>query len=105
MKEIQHGGKLEEMIWDEFNRNWDELACQSEIALAELRRRKEADLLKGFEKELPPGDGRKAFDKSLLSITDNYRVLLSNTLKEISNVVLVQRGFIVYQGQSNNIAG
>jgi len=35
---MQHGGKLGEAIWDEFNQNWDELAYQSEIALAELRR-------------------------------------------------------------------
>jgi len=40
----------------------------------------------------------KAFDKGLLSITDDYRLLLANTLKEFSNVVSVQRGFIVYEG-------
>jgi len=40
----------------------------------------------------------KAFDKSWLSITDNYRLLLCNTLKGLSNVVSVQRGFIVYGG-------
>jgi hypothetical protein len=40
----------------------------------------------------------KAFDKSWLSIIDNYRLLLCNTLKDLSNVVSVQRGFIVYGG-------
>jgi len=163
VKGMQHGAKLEETIWDEFNQNWDELAYQSEIALAELRGQKELDLVKRFEKELPPGNERKAFakvrinqsffremilasyrtrcavcslpkpellvashivpwslnvslrmnpkngicmcvlhdkafDKGLLSIADDYRILLSNTLKKLPNEVSVQRGFIVYEG-------
>jgi predicted restriction endonuclease len=40
----------------------------------------------------------KAFDKGLLSIADDYRILLSNTLKKLPNEVSVQRGFIVYEG-------
>ncbi|MFT7483686.1 MAG: putative restriction endonuclease, partial [Oceanospirillaceae bacterium] len=27
---LSNGGKLEQVIWDEFHRNWDELAFESE---------------------------------------------------------------------------
>jgi len=163
VKGMQHGGKLEEKIWDEFNQNWDELAYQSEIVLADLRGQKESDLVKKFEKELPPGKEReaivkvrinqnffremilasyrnrctvcslsetnllvashivpwsfntslrmnprngicmcvlhdKAFDKGLISISDDYELLLSKTIKRLSNEVAVQRGFTAYDG-------
>lgn len=163
VKGMQHGGKLEEKIWGEFNQNWDELAYQSEIVLADLRGQKEADLVKKFEKELPPGKEReaivkvrinqnffremilasyrnrcavcslsetnllvashivpwsfnislrmnprngicmcvlhdKAFDKGLISISDDYELLLSKTIKRLSNEVAVQRGFTSYDG-------
>lgn len=160
---MQHGGKLEETIWHEFNQNWDELTYQSEVALVELKGQKELDLIEQFESELPPGKERKAlakvrinqsffremilasyrtrcavcslpqsellvashivpwsvdaslrmnprngicmcvlhdkaFDKGLISITDDHRVLLSNTLRKLSSEVSMQRGFIVYEG-------
>lgn len=37
IKGMQHGSKLENKIWNQFNSNWEELAYQSEIALAKLR--------------------------------------------------------------------
>jgi putative restriction endonuclease len=42
---MTHGGKLEEKVWNEFNQNWEELAYQSEIAVAELKGIKKYDLL------------------------------------------------------------
>lgn len=70
VKGMQHGGKLEEKIWDEFNQNWDELAYQSEIVLAYLRGQKESDLVKKFEKELPLGKEREAVVK--VRINQNF---------------------------------
>ncbi|MEW6108955.1 MAG: hypothetical protein AB1632_07310 [Nitrospirota bacterium] len=43
---MSHGSKLEEKIWNEFNQNWEELAYQSEIILAELKDPKRNELLR-----------------------------------------------------------
>jgi putative restriction endonuclease len=40
----------------------------------------------------------KAFDRGLMSITDNYKVLLSASIKKLSNELAVQRGFLPYDG-------
>lgn len=165
IKGMQHGSKLDEKIWNEFNQNWEELAYQSEIILAELKGLKRYDLIKSlikFEKELPEGKERetfakvrinqnffremilasyrsrcaicslpetnllvashiipwavnvslrmnpqngicmcslhdKAFDRGLIAISDNFRLLISTTMKKLSDEVAVQRGFLPYQ--------
>ncbi len=33
VKGLSHGSKLDKVIWDEFNQNWDKLVCQSEMVL------------------------------------------------------------------------
>lgn len=163
IKGMQHGSKLEEKIWNEFNQNWDELAYQSEIALADLKGLKNYDLIKKFEKDLPEGKEKeavvkvrinqnffremilasyrsrcavcslpesnllvashiipwsfdislrmnprngicmcvlhdKAFDKGLISVSGDYKLLISTTIKRLSNEAAVQRGFLLYQG-------
>jgi putative restriction endonuclease len=166
IKGMQHGSKLEEKIWNDFNQNWDELTYQSEIILSKLKGLNYSDLIKKFEKdysELPEGKEKeavvkirinqnffremvlasyssrcsicslpeinllvashiipwsinsslrmnprngmcmcvlhdKAFDRGLMSITDNYKVLLSASIKKLSNELAVQRGFLPYDG-------
>lgn len=158
---MQHGSKLEEQIWNEFNQNWDELAYQSEIALANLKGLKHHDLIKQFE-DIPEGKEReavvrvrinqnffremilasyrsrcsvcslpetnllvashiipwavnisirinpkngicmcvlhdKAFDKGLVTINDDYKLLISTKIKRLFNEPSVQRGFLPYQ--------
>lgn len=165
IKGMQHGSKLEEKIWNEFNQNWEELAYQSELILSELKGLKRNELIKNlakFEKEFPEGKERetiarvrinqnffremilasyrsrcaicslpetnllvashivpwsvnvplrmnpqngicmcalhdKAFDRGLIAISDNYRLLISTTIKKLSDEVAVQRGFFPYQ--------
>ncbi len=162
---MQHGSKLEEIIWNEFNQNWEELAYQSEVILAELKGLKRNELIKNlanFDKELPEGKERdavakvrinqnffremilasyrnrcaicslpeinllvashiipwavnvslrmnpqngicmcslhdKAFDRGLIAISDNHRLLISTAIKKLSDEVAVQRGFLPYQ--------
>lgn len=36
IKGLSHGSKLDKVIWEEFNQNWDELVCQSEFVLESL---------------------------------------------------------------------
>lgn len=163
IKGMQHGSKLEEKIWNEFNQNWDELAYKSEIVLAKLKGLRHYDLIKKFEKDLPEGKEReaivkvrinqnffremilssyrnrcavcslpeanllvashiipwsvdislrmnprngicmcvlhdRAFDKGFIAIGDDYKLLISTTIKRLSNEAAVQRGFLVYQG-------
>ena len=163
IKGMRHGSKLEEKIWNEFNQNWEELAYQSEIALAKFKGLKHYDLLSKFEKDLPEGKEKesvvkvrinqnffremilasyrnrcticslpevnllvashiipwsvnislrlnprngicmcvlhdKAFDKGLITINDDYKLVLSTTIKRLSNEVAIQRGFLPYQG-------
>ncbi|MEW6110196.1 MAG: HNH endonuclease [Nitrospirota bacterium] len=40
----------------------------------------------------------KAFDRGLITISDNYRLLVSTTIKNLSDEVAIQRGFLPYQG-------
>lgn len=171
IKRMQHGSKLEEKIWNEFNQNWEELAYQSEIILAELKGLKRHDLIKSllrFEKELPEGKEKeavvkvrinqnffremilasyrsrcavctlpetnllvashivpwsvnislrlnprngicmcalhdKAFDKGLITISDDYKLSLSAAIIKLSGEVAIQRGFLVYQGTEINL--
>ncbi len=161
IKGMQHGSKLEEKIWNEFNQNWEELAYQSEIALGELKGLNKYDLIK-LEEDFPEGKVKeavikvrinqnffremilagyrsrcavcslpeasllvachiipwsinislrmnprngicmcvlhdKAFDKGLITIRDDYKLLVSKIIKRLSNEVAVQRGFIPYE--------
>ena len=162
IKGMQHGSKIEEQIWNQFNKNWEELAYQSEIAIAKLKGLKrydltrfEENLLEGKEKKavlkvrinqnffremilasyrsrcavcsLPkanlliaahiipwsinillrmnPRNGicmcvlhEKAFDKGLITISNDYNLLVSDTLKRLSDEIAVKRGFLVYEG-------
>jgi putative restriction endonuclease len=162
VKGMRHGSKLEEKVWNEFNRDWEELAYQSQLAIASLEGGKHHDLakseetfLEGREKEafvkvrltqrffremvlssyrtrcavcsLPeesiliaghiipwsinaslrmnPRNGicmcalhDKAFDKGLISITDDFKLAVSKTIKRLHNEVSIQRGFLVYEG-------
>lgn len=163
IKGMQHGSKLEEKLWNEFNQNWDELAYHSEIAIANLRGLKHDDLIKKFEKDLPEGKEidavvkirinqsffremilasyrsrcavcslpetnllvaghiipwsyniplrmnprngicmcvlhDRAFDKGLIAISDDYKLLISTSIKRLSNEMAIQRGFLLYEG-------
>ena len=163
VKGMQHGSKLEEKVWNEFNQNWEELAARSEIEIAGLKGIKPDDLIKwekedleGREKEtivkvritqkffremvlasyrtrcavcsLPeerllvaghiipwsvdasirmnPRNGicmcalhDKAFDNGLISITNNYQLILSKSIKRLHNEISIQRGFLLYEGK------
>ena len=63
LKGMMHGSKLDEVVWNEFNNNWDELAYQSEVALAELKGQAKGNLMSHIE-ELPEGKERAAVVKA-----------------------------------------
>jgi len=39
----------------------------------------------------------KAFDKGLITITDDYKLMISKTIKKLYNEVSIQRGFLIYE--------
>ena len=163
VKGWQHGSKLDEKIWNKFNQNWEDLAYQSEIALAQLKGLKEYEIVPS-EEDIPEGKVReaivkvrvnqnffrqmilagyrsrcsvcalpredllvaghiipwsenvslrmnprngicmcvlhdKAFDKGLITIDDDYKVILSRNIKRISDEPAIERGFIAYEGK------
>lgn len=163
VKGWQHGSKLDEVVWNKFNQNWEKLAYQSEIALAQLKKQKHHEIIppeeglpKGKDREaivkvrvnqnffrqmilanyrnrcsvcsLPiegllvaghiipwsknvalrmnPRNGicmcvlhEKAFDKGFIAISDDYKILLSKTIKKIFNEPFVKRGFGSYESK------
>lgn len=42
---LAHGSKLEKVVWDEFNGNWDKLAFESEKLIAKFQNRKVEEIL------------------------------------------------------------
>jgi len=162
VKGMQHGSKLEEKIWNEFNHNWEDLTYQSEVLIAEIKGLTHYDLIK-IEEEIPEGKEKdaiikvrlnqkffremilasyrkrcavcslpeeslliaghiipwsintslrmnprngicmcalhdKAFDKGLITITDDYKLMISKTIKKLYNEISIQRGFLLYEG-------
>ncbi len=60
---LANGSKLEEVIWNEFNGNWDNLAFESEELIAKFQNKK-VEQTEGLEKEVfPEGKEREAIIK------------------------------------------
>jgi putative restriction endonuclease len=161
---MSHGSKLEQVVWDKFNNNWEELAYESELLLAKSTGKNEIDIIEDID-TLPAGRDReaaakvrvnqnffrsmilanyrnacaicsmpeprllvaahiipwsvdpslrmnptngicmcvlheKAFDAGLITITNDYLLMLSNEVKKYASNLAIQRGFIVYDGCS-----
>jgi len=164
IKGLVNGSKLEEVIWEEFNNNWEKLAFESAILIAKFQNKDieqvediEMDNFpKGKEREtviktrvnqnffrsiilssynvkccisglsipdflvashivpwsidkknrINPRNGLclnsihdKAFDKGFITVTPDYKVLISNFFDEYSNNESVQDFFIKYKNQ------
>jgi putative restriction endonuclease len=62
---LANGAKLEEIVWNEFNGNWDDLAFESEELLAGFKNKKLQDIYDLSEiTEFPPGAERQSYIKS-----------------------------------------
>ena len=165
---LGNGSKLDEIIWNEFNGNWDKLAFESEKLIAEFQNKSIEqietlnieDFPKGEEREtiikarvnqsffrstilssynlkccitglsipdflvashiMPwskdlenrtnPHNGLclnsihdKAFDRGFITVTPNYKILISNFFDDYSNDLAVKDFFKKYQNQSINL--
>lgn len=62
---LSNGGKLEETIWEEFNNNWDKLAYESELLIAQFQNKKIEEIISINSEiaEFPIGREREAMIK------------------------------------------
>jgi putative restriction endonuclease len=162
---LVHGSKMEEVVWDEFNGNWEKLAFQSESLIAKFQNKKIQDLYDFDLENMPKGKTRetivkarvnqsffrsailssynvkccitglsisdflvashikpwskyesirtnphnglclnsihdRAFDKGYLTVTADYKILVSKYFNDYSEDKAVQDFFIRYQNQS-----
>jgi putative restriction endonuclease len=56
---LSNGGKLEETIWEEFYNNWDKLAFESEVLIAQFQNKKIEDIIDTDPTEFPAGRERE----------------------------------------------
>lgn len=165
---LGNGSKLDEIIWNEFNGNWDKLAFESEKLIAEFQN-KSIEQIESFNiEDFPKGEERetiikarvnqsffrstilssynlkccitglsvpdflvashikpwskdlenrtnphnglclnsihdKAFDRGYITVTPNYKILVSNFFDGYSNDLAVTEFFKKYQNQSINL--
>lgn len=158
---LSNGGKLEQVIWDEFNGNWDDLAFESEKLIFQFQNKEIADLttegfLEGKEREttvktrvnqsffrstvlssynssccitglsipellvashivpwsvdeknrINPHNGLclnsihdKAFDRGFITLTSDFKVLISNEIYEYETNNSINDFFFKYRNQ------
>ncbi|TKC01164.1 HNH endonuclease [Pedobacter cryotolerans] len=60
---LRNGSKIDEIVWDEFNGNWNKLAYESELLIAEFQNRNIEDTIDVELLEFPLGLERKALIK------------------------------------------
>lgn len=75
---LSNGGKLEEIIWDEFNHNWDKLAYESELLIAEFQNKKIEEIIDIEITEFPVGKEREAIIKKRVNQSFFRSTILSS---------------------------
>ncbi|MEE9553019.1 MAG: HNH endonuclease [candidate division Zixibacteria bacterium] len=74
---MSHGSKLEKVIWDKFNDNWEELSYESEIQLAKSTGKREIDIIKDIP-DLPVGRDKEATVKVRINQNFFRSMILAN---------------------------
>ncbi len=64
VKGMQHGSKLDEKIWNEFNQNWEKLAYESELLIAKFSKKTIEETAHIEAADLPKGKMREAIIKA-----------------------------------------
>lgn len=60
---LGNGSKLDEIVWNEFNGNWEKLAFESELLLAEFQNKKIEEIINDDVFEFPLGTERETIIK------------------------------------------
>lgn len=60
---LGNGSKLDEVVWEEFNGNWEKLAYESELLIAKFQNRKIEDIIEDEIFDFPLGKERESLIK------------------------------------------
>ena len=60
---LGNGSKLDEIVWNEFNGNWEKLAYESELLIAEFQNKKVEEIIDDGVFEFPLGTERETIIK------------------------------------------
>ena len=74
---LSNGGKLEQVIWDEFHRNWDELAFESERLISQFQNKSVVEINEIDLSDLPEGRDVERIVKTRVNQTFFRRSVLS----------------------------
>lgn len=75
---LAHGSKLEEIVWNEFNGNWDKLAFESEQLIAKFQNKNIEETLEIDLKNLPVGKEREILIKARVNQSFFRNTILSS---------------------------
>jgi len=75
---LGNGSKLDEVVWDEFNGNWEKLAYESEILIAKFQNKKVEEMIDIDIFEFPIGIEREALIKQRVNQSFFRSTILSS---------------------------
>lgn len=75
---LGNGSKLDEIVWDEFHGNWDELAFESELLIAKFQNKKIEDIIEFAAIDFPIGKEREAIIKQRVNQSFFRSTILSS---------------------------
>lgn len=75
---LLNGAKLEEVVWDEFNGNWEKLAFESEVLLAKFQNKTIEEIIEFELEELPIGMERETTIKARVNQSFFRSTILSS---------------------------
>lgn len=105
---LGNGSKLDEIVWNEFNGNWEKLAYESELLIAEFQNKKVEEIIDDEIFEFPLGTERETIIKQRVNqnffrstILSSYNIKCCITGLSISNF-LVASHIIPWKEDENN---
>ncbi|MCX8524918.1 HNH endonuclease [Chryseobacterium formosus] len=75
---LGNGSKLDEVVWDEFNGNWEKLAYESEVLIAEFQNKKIEDTINAELFDFPIGLERETIIKQRVNQSFFRSTILSS---------------------------
>lgn len=105
---LGNGSKLDEIVWNEFNGNWEKLAYESELLIAKFQNKKVEEIIDDEIFEFPLGTERETIIKQRVNqnffrstILSSYNIKCCITGLSISNF-LVASHIIPWKEDENN---
>lgn len=75
---LGNGSKLDEIVWDEFNGNWEKLAYESELLIAKFQNKKVEEIIYDEVLEFPIGGERETIIKQRVNQSFFRSTILSS---------------------------